>query len=534
MGTVVQVFEAPAGYSTGSVTAEFFIGGGTTVTPPSWAFTNPGTSLEVTFPFKAVSYDGASNISVTIDWYAQTGAITGSVDWKVWIVSQAAGAAESMEAADNATLGATLSSTVNGTAKGPTRVTGSITQANADGLAADNIAYVRVQRSTSNTTLADTAELKSVTISYSDGLANPSSFVSGPASAVSGNLPSYSGTTGKLIADSGIAAANVVQGPASTLASNLAGFNGSTGKLLYDSGIPVANVVQCSTTSTTTAIVKWASTTGTSVANSGVLIDASNNVTGMGTLNTRTIANLVDGPASSTSGNLASYNGTTGKTVQDSGVAAASVVVGPASAVSGNIATYNGTTGKLVQDSGVSATAHAARHNVGGADAIFSGTWNSGDIAYWNGSSWVPKFHQSVILTSAFAVTSTTLADVTGLSVTLTRAGSYAFRLGGGVTATTATAMSMAMNYTGTVTSVGGSGVISTPSAGWFLYANQVANNAQANAATGTAATGNHVLDFRGGITVSTSGTLSFRYSRATSGGTTNIVVGTCLTINEI
>jgi hypothetical protein len=56
--------------------------------------------------------------------------------------------------------------------------------------------------------------------------------VIGPASAVSGNVPSFNGTTGKLIQDSGKAAASLVLGPASVTDSNFAQFDGTTGKLL--------------------------------------------------------------------------------------------------------------------------------------------------------------------------------------------------------------------------------------------------------------------------------------------------------------
>lgn len=73
--------------------------------------------------------------------------------------------------------------------------------------------------------------------------------VTGPASAVSGNLPAFDGVTGKLVEDSGVAVADVeavidgaVIGPASAVAGTLAAFDGTTGKLVEDSGIAAADV----------------------------------------------------------------------------------------------------------------------------------------------------------------------------------------------------------------------------------------------------------------------------------------------------
>jgi hypothetical protein len=82
----------------------------------------------------------------------------------------------------------------------------------------------------------------------------------------------------------------------------------------------IANFVDNAGASTDLAIAKFSGTTGKTVQNSGILIDASNNVTGMGTLNTRTIANLVDNAGASTNLAIAKFSGTGGKTVQNSGV----------------------------------------------------------------------------------------------------------------------------------------------------------------------------------------------------------------------
>jgi len=61
--------------------------------------------------------------------------------------------------------------------------------------------------------------------------------VVGPTSAVAGDILTFNGTSGRLIEDSGILAANIVQGPSAANSGDLALFNGTTGKLIKDSSI---------------------------------------------------------------------------------------------------------------------------------------------------------------------------------------------------------------------------------------------------------------------------------------------------------
>lgn len=61
--------------------------------------------------------------------------------------------------------------------------------------------------------------------------------VTGPASAVTGNLPSFNGTSGKVIQDSGVLASSVVVGPSSATDNALARFDLTTGKLLQNSPV---------------------------------------------------------------------------------------------------------------------------------------------------------------------------------------------------------------------------------------------------------------------------------------------------------
>lgn len=252
------------------------------------------------------------------------------------------------------------------------------------------------------------------------------SVVLGPASVTTGRVAVFNGTTGKLLQQGTQLAADLVSGPASSAHATVALFSGTTGKALTTSGFDSTSLVRNGSTTTTNAIAKWGGTGGNFVTDTSVLVDASQNVTGMGTLNTRTIANWVDGPASVTADVVAAFSGTTGKLIksagftlqaavtntslaatvgnvasftstnnlQDSGKVAIDLVTGPASVTTGRVVAFNGTTGKLIQqgtqlaadlvsgpasasagniaaldatgkilsDSGVSATAHAARH----------------------------------------------------------------------------------------------------------------------------------------------------------------------------
>ena len=247
----------------------------------------------------------------------------------------------------------------------------------------------------------------------------------------------------------------------------------------------------------------------------------------------------VTGPASSTSGNLVTFNGTTGKIIQDSGITIASLgdVDGPASAASGNIASYSGTTGKIIQDSGVSATAHAARHNVNGADALFPGTWTANDTPVWNGTIWVPKLYEVVAIASTvISGGATGLADIPGLTIAIPRAGTY--RIGANlqyVLSGTAAATYIAWNFTGTLTAANSissrglaqSSATAAAAPSRYVYLNQIANNAQVAAAwTGTITAERILVDYNGFISCTTAGTLALRLNRTSTATTVTFDAG--------
>jgi hypothetical protein len=151
-------------------------------------------------------------------------------------------------------------------------------------------------------------------------------------------------------------------------------------------GVDIDNIVNGAASSTLNAVARYSDTTGKSIKNSGVVIDDTNNITGIAsltstsatitTLNSKTTNDLVTGPASVTANQIATYNDTTGKIIQavpvtiDASGNVANVtslsatsatittlnskttndlVTGPASVTATQVATYSGTTGKVIQ-----------------------------------------------------------------------------------------------------------------------------------------------------------------------------------------
>ena len=130
---------------------------------------------------------------------------------------------------------------------------------------------------------------------------NIDDIVSNIGTSTSGNLASLSGTTGKIITDSGTLATNVVTNTSTGATGNLPSF--VSAKVIGDSSIVASNVVTNTSTGAT--------------------------------------------------GNLPSF--VSAKVIGDSGKIAADVVTGPASAAAGNIASF--TSSKVIQDSGVPSSA---------------------------------------------------------------------------------------------------------------------------------------------------------------------------------
>jgi hypothetical protein len=101
--------------------------------------------------------------------------------------------------------------------------------------------------------------------------------VTGPAGSASGTLASFDGTTGKLIKDSGIVAANVVQGPGTATATSIALFNGATGKLIQSSGVLI------NATNDVAGVGAFTSTGNMTVDNNTFFVNATGDEVGIGT-----------------------------------------------------------------------------------------------------------------------------------------------------------------------------------------------------------------------------------------------------------
>ena len=116
-----------------------------------------------------------------------------------------------------------------------------------------------------------------------------------------------------------------VVGPAASVSTNLASFNGVTGKLIQDSGISSNNVMTMTGPALAAGNILVSQGVNKVAIDSTINVGPGNSLTGLGTLNGRTIANWVDGPAGAISTNLAAFNGATGKLIQDSGLLTANI-----------------------------------------------------------------------------------------------------------------------------------------------------------------------------------------------------------------
>lgn len=179
-------------------------------------------------------------------------------------------------------------------------------------------------------------------------------FVAGPASSVTGHLPSFNGTTGKLIADSGVAANSVVVGPASVVAGHLSSYNGTTGKLVADSGIAADSVVTGPIAPSVAGSLAFFADTSARV------LDVANGI----------IAPLVlqDAGPGGTTGNVPSY--TAGRILGDSGVPAVDIMLTPMA--NSTFMPFSG--GTFTGD------VNHGTHNVSGIGALAATSTNAGAL----------------------------------------------------------------------------------------------------------------------------------------------------------
>lgn len=133
---------------------------------------------------------------------------------------------------------------------------------------------------------------------------NASGDVLGPAVAVNGDVAIFGGTSGTVIADSGILVSAIVQGPTTATVGDVVVFSNTHGTVVADTGIPSARLVQGPTVSVVGDVAAFSNVGGTGVSDSGV-----------------GFANIVQNTGGTVaSGDLVSFSGTTGRSIQDSGI----------------------------------------------------------------------------------------------------------------------------------------------------------------------------------------------------------------------
>lgn len=199
------------------------------------------------------------------------------------------------------------------------------------------------------------------------------------STVTSGNFPAFGDTSGRVLIDSGVSdtsLTNVVLGPSFAVSGNVASFNGTSGKLIQDPALPVANIVHNAGGSSVVGdFVYFSLTDGRTVGDSGILFSnvlqnlggvvTSGNVvifsgtSGRGVTDSGLLyTNLVENAGGTvTSGNLSSFVGTAGRAITDAGILGTNVVQNSGGVVvSGDLASFSGTGGRSLVDSGLLAT----------------------------------------------------------------------------------------------------------------------------------------------------------------------------------
>jgi hypothetical protein len=102
---------------------------------------------------------------------------------------------------------------------------------------------------------------------------DPGSAVTNPGTSVDGDIPKFSGTTGKVIVDAGILAANLVLNPGGANTNGvLPYFSSTTGRQLGASTVPVADVVTNPGTVTSGHIATYSDASGNVIGDGGFSI----------------------------------------------------------------------------------------------------------------------------------------------------------------------------------------------------------------------------------------------------------------------
>ncbi len=241
-------------------------------------------------------------------------------------------------------------------------------------------------------TAQTTGDLLSFTVSnkvVQDSGLLASNVVTNVGTNVSGDIPSFSGTTGKIITDSGILAANIVTNAGTNVSGDIPSFSGTTGKIITDSGILAANIVTNAGTNVSGDIPSFSGTTGKIITDSGILA-----------------ANIVTNSGTNVSGDIPSFSGTTGKIITDSGILAANIVTNTGTGTLDNLASF--VSNKVIKDSGISASSGPWLPLAGGTMTASTGTINMNSSQLTNVSLITPATTNLLIGTGASTGVSST------------------------------------------------------------------------------------------------------------------------------
>lgn len=134
--------------------------------------------------------------------------------------------------------------------------------------------------------------------------------VNNVGSSVTGDVAVFSGSTGKVVSDTGIVAANVVTNVGVSTAGHVAIFSDASGKIIQDGGAMSTYLPLAGGT-----MIGDIDMNGNNIANVNLM---------SGATNTFTVDNVVTNVGASTTGHVATFSDVTGKIIQDGGASLSS------------------------------------------------------------------------------------------------------------------------------------------------------------------------------------------------------------------
>jgi hypothetical protein len=166
MATVSQVFEARSADLRTTAFPQLVRANGTNIPVSGYAF-DASTEEAIFFDFRAIRY-GSGNLTVDVDWYADT-ASSGAVVWGAQVAAITANTdSQDVETDALATVATTATTHLGTTGQRLHRT--AITVSSLDSLAADDDVRIRISRVAANgsDTMTGDAIATRVTVSYSD------------------------------------------------------------------------------------------------------------------------------------------------------------------------------------------------------------------------------------------------------------------------------------------------------------------------------------------------------------------------------